>query len=307
MATVITRSNHPDGLWPGVLVWFGEEYDQFPTVYDEIFDEIEGQLATERLVAASRFGLAQIKTESAPIAYDSDNEDYVTLATPYVTGLGFAVTEEELEDQLYAEVSEGRAEGLANSMRITAEFAHANVFVNGFSNSFVYGDGQPLFSATHPSRSGSQSNVLTVPADFSEIALEDLIKQIYLTTDSRGLPINLRPRKIIVSANDMFNTTRVLASQLQSNTANNNINALKHMELIPEGAVVNPYFGVETGGAWYLQTSIKKKKGLVSIWRRRAKIQKDGEFDTGNAKTRATQRFIPSVGDWRSIFASNGP
>jgi hypothetical protein len=140
----------------------------------------------------------------------------------------------------------------------------------------------------------------------SEASLEDLIKLVYLTTDSRGLPINLRPRKLGVSASDMFNSTRILGSQLRTNTANNDLNAIKHMELIPEGAVVNPYFGVETGGAWYLGTSVRKNKGLVSIWRRRARLQKDGEFDTGNAKAKSTQRFIPTVADWRALFASAG-
>jgi hypothetical protein len=306
MAAVITRSNHPDALWPGVLQWFGLEYDQFPDVYPEIFDTIDGELATERLIEATGFGLARPKTESAPIAYDADGEGYATLATPSVLGLGYQVTREELEDNLYSEVSMPRAESLAFSMHTTIELIHANIFINGFSGSYVYGDGQPLFSASHPTKSGAQSNLPTVNADFSEASLEDMIKRVYLAQNSRGLQISLQPRKIIVSAADMFNATRVLESQLRTSTANNDINAIKQMGLVPEGAVVNPYLGVETTQAWFLQTNVKKNKGLVSIWRRYPELEKDNDFDTENLKAKTTARFVASVGDWRCCFGTPG-
>lgn len=306
MAAVITRSNHPDALWPGVLEWFGLQYDQFPDVWSEIFDKVEGQLATERLIEATGFGLARTKTESAPITYDADSEGYATLATPSVLGLGYQVTREEMEDNLYTEVSMPRAESLAFSMHTTIELIHANVFINGFSSSYKFGDGQPLFSASHPTKSGNQSNLPTVNADFSEASLEDMIKRIYLAQNSRGLQINLRPRKLIVSAADMFNATRILESQLRTSTANNDINAIKQMGLIPEGALVNPYLGVETTQAWFLQTSIQKNKGLVSIWRREPELEKDSDFDTENAKAKVTSRFVASVGDWRSCFGTAG-
>lgn len=306
MAAVITRSNHPDALWPGVLEWFGLQYDQFPDVWSEIFDKVEGQLATERLIEATGFGLARTKTESAPITYDADSEGYATLATPSVLGLGYQVTREEMEDGQYTEVSMPRTESLAFSMHTTIELIHANVFINGFSTSYKYGDGQPLFSASHPTKSGTQSNLPTVNADFSEASLEDMIKRIYLAQNSRGLQINLRPRKLIVSAADMFNATRILESQLRTSTANNDINAVKQMGLIPEGALVNPYLGVETTQAWFLQTSIQKNKGLVSIWRREPELEKDSDFDTENAKAKTTARFVASVGDWRSVYGAQG-
>jgi hypothetical protein len=306
MAAVITRSNHPDALWPGVLEWFGLQYDQFPDVWSEIFDKVDGQLATERLIEATGFGLARTKTESAPITYDADSEGYATLATPTVIGLGYQVTREEMEDNLYTEVSMPRSESLAFSMHTTIELAHANIFVNGFSTSYKFGDGQPLFSASHPTKSGTQSNLPTVNADFSEASLEDMIKRIYLAQNSRGLQINLRPRKLIVSAADMFNATRILESQLRTSTANNDINAVKQMGLIPEGALVNPYLGVETTQAWFLQTSIQKNKGLVSIWRREPELEKDSDFDTENAKAKTTARFVASVGDWRSVYGAQG-
>ena len=306
MAAVITRSNHPDALWPGVLEWFGLNYEEFPDVWSEIFDKVEGQLATERLIEATGFGLARTKTESAPVTYDSDAEGYATLATPTVLALGYQVTREELEDNLYSEVSMPRAESLAFSMHTTIELTHANIFINGFSSNYVYGDGQPLFSSAHPTKSGTQSNLPTVNADLSEASLEDMIKRVYLAQNSRGLQINLRPRKLVLSAADMFNATRILESQLRTSTANNDINAIKQMGLIPEGAVVNPYFGVETTQAWFMQTSVQKNKGLVSIWRREPELEKDNDFDTENLKAKTTARFVASVGDWRSCFGTPG-
>jgi hypothetical protein len=308
MAAVITRSNHPDALFPGVFQWFGLNYDEFPDIWPEMFDEREGELATERLIEATGFGLARAKTESAPITYDADGEGYATLATPSVIGLGYQVTREEQEDNLYKEVSLPRAESLAFSMHTTIELIHANVFINGFSNSYVFGDGQPLFSASHPTKSGLQSNLPTANADFSEASLEDMTKRVYLTQNSRGLPISLRPRKLVVSAADMFNTTRILESQLSTNNTNstNAINAVKQMGLIPEGAVVNPYFGVESTQAWFMLTSIQKEKGLVSIWRRYPELEKDNDFDTENLKAKTTARFVPTVGDWRSVFGTPG-
>lgn len=309
MAAVITRSNHPDFLWPGVLMTFGLDYDKFPDIYSQIFDEIDGELATERLIEATGFGLATKKTESAPIKYDADAEGYATLATPSVIALGYQVTREELEDNLYAEVSERRAASLAFSMHTTIEMVHANLLINGFSSAnpnYVYGDGQPLYSNAHPTKSGTQSNLPTVNADFSEAALEDMIKRIYLAQNSRGLQISLRPRKLVVSAADMFNTTRVLESQLRTSTANNDINAVKQMGLVPEGAIVNPYLGVEATQAWYMLTSIERDKGLVSIWRRYPELEKDNDFDTENLKAKTTARFVASVGDWRCSFATPG-
>lgn len=306
MATVITRSNHPDALWPGVLEWFGLNYEQFPDIWSKVFDRVDGSLATERLIEATGFGLARTKTESAPITYDTDSEGYATLATPSVLALGYQVTREEMEDNLYTEVSMPRAESLAFSMHTTIELIHANLFLNGFSGSYTFGDGQPLFSASHPTKSGSQSNIGTSQADFSEASLEDLIKKVYLAQNSRGLQISLRPKMLMVSAADMFNATRVLESQLRTSTANNDINAIKQMGLIPEGALTNPYLGVETTQAWFMQTSVQKGKGTVSIWRRDPELEKDNDFDTENLKAKTTARFVASVGDWRSWYANQG-
>lgn len=309
MSAVITRSAHPDLLFPGVKVVFGREYDEFPEIFSQIFDEVDGSLATERLVESTSFGLARVKPESAPIAYDTDQEGYVTLATPSVIGLGYMITREELEDNLYAAVAMRRAASLAFSMRVTIELLHANIFLNGFSSAnplYVYGDGQPLFSAVHPTLSGTQSNQPTVNANFSEAALEDMVKRVFLMQNSRGLNISQRPRRLIVSAADMFNAERVLNSQLRSGSGNNDINAIKNMKLIPEGVLVNPYFGVEATQAWFMQTDLPRDTGLQTIWRRYPSLERDADFDTENRKEKSTARLVATVADWRSIYGTAG-
>jgi len=306
MAAVITRSNHPDFLWPGVLMSFGLSYDQFEEIFPQIFEEIDGELATERLVEATGFGLSRTKSESSPISYDADGEGYVTLATPSVIGLGFQVTREEIEDNLYAEVAGRRADSLAFSQRTTTELIHANLFLNAFAGGPTYGDGVSLLNSSHPTKSGLQSNLPTTNADLSEASLEDMIKRVYLTQNSRGLQINLHPRRLVISAADMFNAERILNSQLRTNTANNDLNAIKNMGLLPEGDICNPYFGVESTQAWFMQTSVPRETGLVSIWRRYPELERDADFDTENAKSKTTSRFVPAPGDWRCLFGAPG-
>jgi hypothetical protein len=306
MASVITRGLHPDALWPGVHAWFGTQYEQFEDIYSQIFYQSEGEYATERLAEGTTFGLARVKNESSPITYDTDQEGYVSTFQHTTYGLGAAVSREEMEDNLYVKLVMDRAKNLAWSMKTTIEYLHANVFINGFSNSYVYGDGSPLLSATHQTLSGYQSNLPTVNADFSEASLEDMIKRVYLAVNSRGLPVNIAPKRLIVSAADMFNATRVLQSQLRTNSANNDINAVKAMNLLPEGALTNRYFGVETTQAWFMQTDLQGENGLQTIWRRKPEIERDGEFDTENAKLKVTARLTPAVGDWRCLFGTPG-
>ena len=305
MAAVITRANHPDFLYPGILTSWGLSYDKFPDIWSQIFDTVDGSLQTEYLVASSGFGLARVKTESAPVTYDSDAEDYVTKVTPSVIALGFQVTQEELEDNLYEEIAMSRADSLAFSMHTTIEIDHANLFLNGFSSSVLYGDNQPLFSASHPTKSGLQSNVPLVYSNLSEASLEDALISIYQTKNSRGLNISLQAKKLLISSANVFNANRILASQLRSGSANNDINSIKNLNLLPEGALVNPYFGMGSK-AWYIQTNIPEDKGFLSIWRREPTLERDNEFDTQNMKCRSTARYAPTVADWRAGFGNAG-
>lgn len=300
MAGVITRSNHPEALYRGVKAWYGLQYDQFPVEWPEIFDKRNGDQYQEKMVEATGFGLVPQKGEGSAIQYDTDGQGSVTNVTYTAYALGFMVTEEELEDNLYAEVGARRAGMLAFSHRTTEEIVHANVLVRGFSTAYPGGDGQPLFSSAHPTLGGPQSNIPATAADFSEASLEDMIKRIASATNARGLQIPIIPEKLIVSTNDMFNVTRVLNSQLRTGTNNNDVNAVKAMGMIPGGAVVNHYLGGTN--AWFLKTNVQE--GLTSWWRVEPSLQKDNDFDTGNAKAKSRSRYAPSWGDWRTMWAA---
>ena len=295
---LITRSSHPDLLWPGVKAIWGDTYNQLPKEWTELFTQETGTKFAEKYVEVTGFGLAPKKREAEAIQYDSDGEGVVTTIAQIVYGLGFAVTREEQEDNQYAEVANRRAEQLAFSMNQTTEIVHANVFIRGFSNAYPIGDGQAWFSNAHPTTGGTQSNLAPTAADLSEASLEDQIKRIGLAQNAKGLQIALKPTKLVVSMNDAFNATRILNSQLRSGTANNDVNAIKAMGMLAEGAVVNHYFGLSN--AWYILTDAPQ--GRVSIWRRQPSLEKDNDFDTENAKAKSTMRFAPGVIDFRSAY-----
>lgn len=283
------------------MSWFGKNYDRWEKVWPQIFDKRRSTKAYEKLAEATTFGLASVKSEGDAIVYDSDAEGYLTVLYNIVYGLGYIVTREEMEDDQYTEVSQTRSSSLVWSMATTEEVAHANVFLNGFSSSYVGGDGVSLFSAAHPTLSGNQSNLLSTAASFSESALEDVLKQIYLEQNSRGLQINPKAQTLVVGTNNIFNAERVMNSQLRPSTANNDINATKAMGVLPGGVVANPYFG--SSNAWYVTTNVLD--GLVSLWRREVELEQDNDFDTQNAKALATMRFVPGWGDWRGAVGVN--
>lgn len=297
-AGIITRSAHPDALWPGVKAWFGLEYDKVPATWSKMFEKMTSNKYQERIAEGSTFGLAPVKSEAAPIQYDSDQQGYVAIFQHAVYGLGYIVTREELEDNLYQEVSQSRSSNLSYSMMTTAEFVHANVFNRGFNGAYPIGDGSALFSAAHPTLSGAQSNLLTA-ADFSEAAMEDATKAVWAVKNNRGFPINAGVKRLIIPTNVAFNATRVLNSILRSGTNNNDINALNAMGIVPE-VVVDKY--LSSANAWYVQTDVPN--GLVSMWRRQVELEKDNDFDTENAKAKATMRFSCGAGDWRNVYGN---
>jgi hypothetical protein len=296
----ITRSNHPSALWPGVKAWFGKTYETLPMEWSQIFDKETSDKYKEDLVESTGFGLAPVKGEGSPINYDTDGEGYKTSLTHVVYGLGYVVTREEMEDNLYKEVSERRAKALSFSMRTTAEIVHANVLNRAFSTSYPIGDGAAVLSASHPTRSGNQSNLLTA-ADVSESALEDGVKTVMQMKNNRGLNIAGRVKRLITYTDEVFNVERILGSQLRQGTANNDINALKALGSIPE-VVANHY--LTDADAWFLQTDVPS--GMVSMWRREVALEKDNDFDTENAKAKATMRFTAGLGDWRCLYGSAG-
>lgn len=296
----ITRSAHPSALWPGVKAWFGRMYNEHPAEWSRIFEKDTSNKAYEKVVETTGFGLAPIKSEGASVAYDTDGEGITSTLTHVVYALGYVVTREELDDNLYREVSERRAKGLAFSMRQTAEIVHANILNRAFSSSYTGGDGVALCSNAHPTRAGNQSNLLTA-ADLSESALEDAVKTINQAKNARGLRIAVRPRRLIISTDDEFNAQRILKSELRVGTANNDINALRVMGSIPE--IVSNHYLTDMD-AWFVQTDVPE--GLLSYWRNEVDLTKDQDFDTENAKAKARMRFATGWGDFRSVFGSAG-
>jgi hypothetical protein len=299
---VITSGNHPKALWPGVKEWFGLSYKEFPLEFKQVFKTETSDKSYEEVVESSGFGLAPVKSEGTAISYDSHTQGPTTRYTNVVYGLGYIVTREEIEDNKYAEVSKGRSRALGRSMRQTQEVVMANIFNRAFDSNYVGGDGVEMISLVHPTVNGTQSNELTTPADLSQAAIEDLAIQIMNATDTRGLRVALMPRQLLVSPSDAFNAERILKSTLQSDNAENAINAIKSRGVFPDGAMVWHY--LTDTDAWFIKTDLTS--GLKHFERRALEFGKDNDFDTENAKAKATMRFAGGWDEWRSVYGSAG-
>lgn len=300
--SVITTGNHPKALWPGVKAWFGASYNEIPLQHTEVFSVDTSDKAYEEDVELTGFGLAPVKSEGGSISYDSHTQGPTTRYTHVVYGLGYIVTQEEIEDNQYEKVSRARSRALARSMRQTKEIVGSNVFNRAFNSSYVGGDGLELISTAHVTVNGTQSNELAVAADLSEASLEDMFIQIMNATDTRGLRIRLMPRKLIVPSNLAFEAERIVKSNLQNDTANNAINAIKSKGLLPDGVMVWQY--LTDTDAWFIKTDAPD--GLKLYNRRALSFDKDNDFDTKNAKAAATERYVFGWSDWRAVYGSEG-
>jgi hypothetical protein len=295
-----TRSTMPDLLWPGIQAIFGNNYEKLDKEYTRIFDVRRSNKAYEKVVEATGLGLAAVKGEGSSIQYDTPGQGPSSVFTHVTYGLGYIITREAVEDNQYQEVAESNAANLPWSMLTTKEIVHANILNRGFNGSYLGGDGQPLFSASHPTANGTQSNLLTA-ADLSESVLEDALTQIASAKNSAGLPIALRAVRLIVGPGQIFNATRILESQGRVGSANNDVNAIKTLGLVPE-IVINHY--LDDLDAWYLQTNVPN--GLISYQRRALELEKDEDFDTENKKHKATERYSAGWGDYRAVFGNAG-
>ena len=299
---IISSGNHPKALWPGVYQWWGLEYARHQDETKDLFDVKTSKKAYEELVQSTSFGLAQVKGQGSAITYDSHQQGYVTRAVHVVYGLGYIVTEEELEDNLYMEVSNGRVSSLAFSMFTTDQIVGANIYNRAGNSSYTFGDGKELIATDHPnSTGGTFSNELNPGAALSETALEDLLIQIGLAKNDRGLQIALQGQCLNVPVNLQFEAERILKSSLQNDTADNAVNAIKNMGLLPQGIKVNHYF-TDTNN-WFVRTNAPAG-GLCKFIRRPISFQKDNDFDTGNALAKATYRHSYTVGDPRALYGS---
>ncbi len=289
-------------MWPGIRAWFGKAYNEHPLEYPLIFDKDTSDKAYEERVETTGFGLAQVKAQGTAVSYTSDLQGYISRATNVTYALGYIVTMEELEDDLYEQVSKSRSKQLAFSMRQTKEIVGANIINRITNGSYLMGDGVVLASASHPTREGNQSNILNPAADISEVAIEDLCTQVMGAKNSVGLMISLMPMKLLVPRQGWFEANRILKSVLQSNSANNDINVLKATNAFPGGIVMNHFF--TDSDAWGIKTNCPD--GLIYQERKALDFTQDNDFDTSNAKSKAVERYVFTVADWRSIFWSIG-
>ena len=299
---VITTGAHPKALRPGIKEWFGLKYNEKPLQCMELFEEVSSDKAYEEDVESTSFGLAPIKPEGTSLSFDDHNQTNVAKYVHATYGLGYQVTMEELQDCKYAAVGKQRSAMLAFSMRQSKEVVGANIFNNGFDSNFTGADGKEMLATDHPTRAGDQSNELAVAADFSEAALEDLLIQIRQAKNSRGQRIQLIGQKLIIPNNLMFEAQRVTMSELQSGTANNDVNALRRMGMLPSGIVINDYF-TDTD-AWFIGTDAPA--GLKFYRRMAVEFDQDNEFNTKNACASAIERYAFGWSDWRGIFGSPG-
>lgn len=301
---IITTGVHPKALWPGIKAWWGRAYEEHVVEWSDLFDEDSSSQNYEEDVQITGFGLAPRKTEGAGVSYDSEVQGFVSRYTHIAYGLGYIVTKEELDDNLYEQVSKTRARALAFSFRQTKENVGANIYNRSFNAAFTGGDGVALCSVAHPNTSGGTwSNKLAVDADLSELSLEDLIIQIMGATNDRGLLIGLMPRSLHVPRQEWFNANRILKSVYQSGTANNDINVLKATNAIPEGIKINHYFS--SAHAWWLRTNVQN--GMKMYARVPIMFDQDNDFDTMNAKAKGYERYSFFWTDPRGVYGSNGP
>jgi hypothetical protein len=299
---IITTGAHPKALWPGVKNWFGRAYDEYEAQYPDLVEELDSDKAYEEEVESTGFGLATVKPQGEAITYDADSQGVTSRYTHVVYGIGYIVTEEELDDNLYADVSKRRAPDLAFSLRQTKENVVANKFNRAFNTSFTGADGKALCVTDHPSLIGNQSNRLTTDADFSESACEDLVTQIRQAKNSRGMAIKLQPVSLHVPVQVDFEAHRVLDSVLQNDTANNAINVLRSQKIIPKGIFCNQYFTNDS--AWFIKTNARH--GMKLFQRKAVAFKMDNDFDTSNAKAKATERYAVGWTDWRGYFGTQG-
>lgn len=302
MAGAIATGNHPKALWPGIKAWWGRVYDEHKPEYTDLFDMEKSSQNYEEDVQVTGFGLAPVKPQGTSVHYDSETQGYSTRYTHVVYALGYIVTREELEDNLYATVSKRRAGALAFSMRQTKENVAAQVYNRYATAGYTGGDGSVLLVTSHATTSGSQSNILSTAADISEAAIEDLLTQIMAATNDRGLKISLMPRSLHVHRNDWFEANRILKSVLQNDTANNAVNVLRATNALPGGIFVNHYF-TDTD-AWFVRTNVPR--GMIGYQRRPVEFTQDNDFDTENAKAKNTERYSFGWTDWRALYGSAG-
>jgi len=298
----ISRAQLLKELLPGLNALFGLEYARYGEEHKEIYETETSERSFEEETKLSGFSAAPVKNEGSAIAYDNAQEAFTARYTHVTIAQGFSLTEEAIEDNLYDSLSGRYTKALARSMAYTKQVRAASVLNTGFTAS-TGGDGQPLFSASHPLVSGgTNSNIPTTPADLNETSLEAAVIQISLWTDERGLLIASKPRKLIVPPSLQFVATRLLETELRVGTNDNDINAIKNNGSIPEGYTINHY--LTDTNAWFLCTDVPN--GMKHFVRTPLQNSMDGDFDTGNVRYKARERYSFGFSDPLGMFGSAG-
>ena len=305
---VISTGNHPKALLPGVKAWFGNTYESYEKQWIELVNEESKSTRNyEEVVQDTGFAVAAVKPQGQGIPYDNNMQGYTTRAVHVTYAMGYAVTMEEIQDNLYEQVSMVRAKALAFSHATARELVVAGVLNNGFSSALqLIGDGQAFFSTAHPftSSNGTFANKPATDTDLSEASLEDGLIAVEGYLNDKGLQINVKAQKLIVARQNMFNAARILKSVLQNDTGNNAINAIKAVGAMPEGYCTNVY--LTDSNAWFIKNQIPTGSGLVFYERMPVTFDKDNDFNTKNALASAIQRFSVAVADPRCYYGSSG-
>jgi len=304
MAGIINTGTHPKALWPGIKSWWGQVYSDHAEEYTALFDKESSDKAYEEDVQLTGFGLAPRKSEGAGTSYDSETQGFTTRFTHLAYSLGYIVTKEEQDDNLYVQVSKKRAGALARSFRQTKENVAANVYNRAFNGTYLGGDGVALCSTAHPNATGGTwANKPTVDVDLSETALEDAVIAIHGMQDDRGLLIAVQPKSLHIARQELFNANRIMKSVYTPGTANNDVNVIKAMNAIPGGIHMNHYFTAPR--AWFLRTNVQD--GMKYYERTGITFDQDNDFDTMNAKAKGYERYSFGWTDPRAVYGVNGP
>ncbi len=297
----ISRAQLVKELEPGLNALFGLEYKQYANEHAEIFDTETSDRAFEEEVMLSGFANAAVKPEGQGVTFDDAQETFTARYTNETIALAFAITEEAIEDNLYDRLASRYTKALARSMANTKQVKAAAVLNNGFNASFAGGDGKALFATDHPTLAGSFSNELSTPAELNETSLEQSLIDIAAFTDERGLKIAAQGTKLIIPSALQFTAERLMKSTGRVGTADNDINALASMGMIPQGYAVNHY--LTSTKKFYIKTDVPN--GLKHFVRSPIKTSMEGDFDTGNVRYKARERYVFGFSDPRGIFGSN--
>ena len=299
----ISRAQLVKELEPGLNALFGLEYKRYENEASQIFDNESSDRAFEEEVMLSGFGTADVKPEGSGVQYDDAQETYTARYTHETVALAFALTEEAVEDNLYDRISSRYTKALARSMATSKQVKGAAVLNNAFATSgYDGGDGESLCGNAHPTLNGNQTNIPTTNADLSETSLEQALIDIASLQDERGLKIAAQGMKMVIPKELQFTAERIMKSQGRTGTADNDINALKSMGMVPQGFVVNHYLA--DTDAWFIKTDVPN--GMKHFVRAPLKTAMEGDFDTGNVRYKARERYSFGWSDWRGVYGNTG-